>query len=311
MLIVCPNCATSYQVDPSSLRAAGRPVRCVRCKKTWFAGNPQAIAEIARSHREDLGALAAQDPAVAERPAPESTPPTAAADDFPVLDAAPPSVPVEPPSEPVVVAPPQEIVRDDRGPAPPPGPDPTPVVSMADAPPTAPEPPLIDPDVAPPPKDIESVARRTRRSARRRSAGFGRWTTAALVLIAINAGIVAWRAEIVRVLPQTASLYAAIGLPVNLRELVFSEIVTRVEQQDGVQMLLVEGIIKSNARRNVDVPRLRFAVRNVRGQEIYSWTALPAHNMLPPGDTMPFRSRLASPPPDRPGSMQACCSTRL
>jgi hypothetical protein len=63
-------------------------------------------------------------------------------------------------------------------------------------------------------------------------------------------------------------------------------------------MLLVEGIIKSTARRMSDVPRLRFAVRNARGEEIYSWTALPARTVLQPGDSMPFRTRLASPPPE-------------
>ena len=57
---------------------------------------------------------------------------------------------------------------------------------------------------------------------------------------------IAWRADIVRFLPQTASLYAAIGLPVNLRGLVFTDIVTRKETQDGVPMLVVEGVIKSN-----------------------------------------------------------------
>ena len=44
------------------------------------------------------------------------------------------------------------------------------------------------------------------------------------------------------------------------------------------------------------MPRLRFAVRNQGGQEIYSWTALPARNVLLAGETLPFRSRLASPP---------------
>ncbi len=46
------------------------------------------------------------------------------------------------------------------------------------------------------------------------------------------------------------------------------------------------------------MPRIRFSVRNAAGQEIYSWTALPARNALAAGATMPFRSRLASPPPE-------------
>ena len=56
MLIVCPNCATSYQVEPSSLGAAGRSVRCVRCRKVWFAANTEAMAAISPAPTsEDLG----------------------------------------------------------------------------------------------------------------------------------------------------------------------------------------------------------------------------------------------------------------
>jgi len=44
------------------------------------------------------------------------------------------------------------------------------------------------------------------------------------------------------------------------------------------------------------VPRLRFAARNVSGQEIYTWTMLPSRSILGPGEKLDFRSRLASPP---------------
>ena len=46
----------------------------------------------------------------------------------------------------------------------------------------------------------------------------------------------------------------------------------------------------------VDLPRIRFALRNSAGAEIYSWTAQPSQNVLEPGEALPFRSRLASPP---------------
>ena len=48
----------------------------------------------------------------------------------------------------------------------------------------------------------------------------------------------------------------------------------------------------------VEVPRLRFAIRNTSGIEIYSWTALPTRSLLSPGETVAFQSRLASPPPE-------------
>ncbi len=55
MLIVCPNCATSYRVEPSSLGAAGRSVRCVRCRTIWFAREPGALAAVTRDFRVDAG----------------------------------------------------------------------------------------------------------------------------------------------------------------------------------------------------------------------------------------------------------------
>src|SRR5712671_1478451 len=122
--------------------------------------------------------------------------------------------------------------------------------------------------------------------------------TAILALIAVDLALIGWRADMVRLLPQTASLYAAIGLPVNLRGLNFTKVTTMTEAQDGVQVLVVEGTIVNATSRMVEVPRLRFSVRNERGQEVYTWTAQPPKALLAPGEPLPFRSRLASPPRD-------------
>jgi hypothetical protein len=117
-------------------------------------------------------------------------------------------------------------------------------------------------------------------------------------LVAAHAGLVVCRTDIVRLLPQTASLYAAVGLPVNLRGLAFENLhMSRVEQE-GVGVLVVEGSIVNLTSRPVEVPRLRLAVRNEAKQEIYAWTAPPGRSILAPGDKLPFRSRLASPPTD-------------
>ena len=73
MLIVCPTCATSYDVELASLQPNGRQVRCVRCRAIWRA---------APSHADKL--LAA---AEAIGPEPQAAP----ADDFaeePALHAA-------------------------------------------------------------------------------------------------------------------------------------------------------------------------------------------------------------------------------
>ena len=75
-------------------------------------------------------------------------------------------------------------------------------------------------------EDIESFdARRQRLQARRKqSRRSSRWTALILVLVAFNVALVGARNEVVRYLPQTASLFAAIGLPVNLRNLKFENV---------------------------------------------------------------------------------------
>jgi hypothetical protein len=117
-----------------------------------------------------------------------------------------------------------------------------------------------------------------------------------LVLLAGCAAIIGWRKDIVRQAPQLASLYRLFGMPVNVRGLVFTDVKTASETHDGVPVLTVEGMIVSAVREVVEVPRLRFALRNGAGEEIFSWTAMPTQTALAPGETLPFRSRIASPP---------------
>src|SRR5262249_53571055 len=70
MLITCTSCGTSYQVAAASLGPTGRSVRCARCRQTWLAATPGALADVAEAHRADLTALA-EAPPVADSPAPE------------------------------------------------------------------------------------------------------------------------------------------------------------------------------------------------------------------------------------------------
>ena len=101
----------------------------------------------------------------------------------------------------------------------------------------------------------------------------------------------------VELAPQTASLYAAIGLPVNLHGLSFSHVASVIETDGGVPVLVVAGTIASVSPRSVKVPRLHFSIRDRSTQEVYRWTTLLAQTVLEPGKTLTFRSRLASPPP--------------
>jgi hypothetical protein len=152
--------------------------------------------------------------------------------------------------------------------------------------------------------DIESITvRRARLRAKRQHArrSLPMLQATILALVAVVAVVMIWRDSIVRVLPQTASFYSALGLNVNLRGLVFEEVKTTRETQDGVSVMLVEGTILSVARGPIDVPRLRFSVLGAKGEEIYNWTAQPGKSVLGPGERLAFRSRLAAPPAEARG----------
>jgi len=153
-----------------------------------------------------------------------------------------------------------------------------------------------------PAEDIETVAAR-RQQRHRATRPATRWPlsrlqTGILALVLVDAILIGWRRDIVRVLPQTASFYALLGMPVNLRGLVFDGVTATTEQNDGVPILVIEGNVVNAARKMAEVPRIKLIVRNAARQEIYSWTAVPSRTGLPPGEAVAFGARLASPPSD-------------
>jgi hypothetical protein len=153
----------------------------------------------------------------------------------------------------------------------------------------------------PEPEDIETYA--ARRGSERTKGWSPRWPlsrmqSVILFLVIIDSIVIGWRTDFVRAMPQTASFYGLMGLSVNLRGLEFEEVMTTTEQHEGVPILVVEGTVVNKSRRIVDVPRLKFAVRNAAREEVYSWTAVSPRAALPPGESVAFHARLASPPPD-------------
>jgi hypothetical protein len=137
-----------------------------------------------------------------------------------------------------------------------------------------------------------------RRKSSKNSPAQRKLVAALAVAGAMGFAVVGMRASLVRAVPDLAGFYAAIGMPVNLRGLEFSAIKTTHEMQDGIPVLVIEGEIMNVTRQPVEVPRLRLAVLGPESRELYSWTALLPRSVLPEGESIPFRSRLASPPAD-------------
>lgn len=269
MLIVCSNCTTAYEIDAAAL-GAGRSVRCARCRTSWFA-EAQPLAEaVAQPFPQDSGF----EPVAGQADGRDADPP----------------------------GPAEESEADSGNPADLQLSEPAVAAMAEDAPPLAPaaeEVVVIHADETEPVK-FETKAARRARVAREKSAIRAQWRPSLpaviLALAALSAGLIGWRTEVVRLAPQTATFYAAIGLPVNLRGLVFDDVKIAKETHEGVPVLVVQGNIANVANRTVDVPRLRFALRSPAGVEAYTWTALPSRPALAAKEVMPFRSQLASPP---------------
>ncbi|MGQ4275030.1 FxLYD domain-containing protein [Terrihabitans sp. B22-R8] len=128
----------------------------------------------------------------------------------------------------------------------------------------------------------------------------GRWGAAAICLMAVlvMAGTMLQRERVVAALPVSAGLFEALGLPVNLRGLALRDLKTVEMNENGTPVLIVSGTIQNVRTRPVNVPKLRFAVREASGREIYVWAEAPARDHLAPGDAQRFWARLAAPPPD-------------
>ena len=264
MQIVCPHCSTSYGIDPAKLGEAGRTVRCSRCKEVWLARAEDAVEFV---HQVAAGANQrdAEQDAAAEWEA------MAREQD----DASNGAPHVESPS----------IAGDWRGAS-----------------------------------DWQAEAGNDRRDADGEQPGRFPWldkfikpttgrlssprkapvslATACAAMGALALAIVIWRAEMVRLLPQTAAFYKLVGLDVNLRGLKFRDVKVSSEMVEGKPVLVIEGSITGESNRAVEIPRLRFSVRDAQGAEIYAWNAVLEQSVLRPGERAQFKSRLASPPPE-------------
>lgn len=268
MHIICPHCTTSYAINPGTLGSSGRTVRCSRCKETWLA-RPEDAVEMAEAMPN-----ASQSAPPAPRSAEDEWEAMAREDegqDTPVVDS--PSISTGWPAEGE-----NTLAGDD---------DWTPAArqGMDDETPTT---------------HRQRLARLLRLPSLPRipfmpSLGLPGACTAMGALIL---GLLVGRADVVRLMPQTAAFYKLVGLDVNLRGLAFKDIKVTNETVDGKPVLVIEGTIIGESRKPVELPRLRFSVRDAQGTEIYAWNAVLEQPVLNPGERAFFKSRLASPPPE-------------
>jgi predicted Zn finger-like uncharacterized protein len=260
MHIVCPHCTTSYAINPATLGAEGRTVRCSRCKEVWLARPQDAIAAVAPKPAmamAEAGQSGSDADAAAEW---EALAGQVAGQEAPVVDS------------PSIAGDWSTAADEEEG-------------------------------------DWPSLARHEAQDTgsgrqRRRPGLLGLLRpriglpTACAGLGALVLALIIWRGDVVRLLPQTASFYKMAGLEVNLRGVLFKDVKVTMETVDGKPVLVVEGVIVGESKKPVELPRLRFSVRDAQGAEIYAWNTVLDQPVLNPGERAWFKSRLASPPPE-------------
>lgn len=158
--------------------------------------------------------------------------------------------------------------------------------------------PLRPAPAAPPPKRRQPEARG--RKAPRRAGQAGRslrnLAAAAAVVVGLPS-LVLFRADVVAAAPGTASLYAAMGLPVNLVGLKLAAIRSVLVEENGTPVLEVSGDITNVGRAARAVPPLRISIEGESGAGLDAWSVRAAEGELEIGRTVPFQVRLTAPPP--------------
>jgi predicted Zn finger-like uncharacterized protein len=273
MQLVCPECSTSYRIADTAIGPAGRTVKCARCGHGW--------------HQAPDPAAAGSQPELVPEPEAEEAGPANPAEDAP-QDEAPDNSPADLP-EPQELAPATE--GDD---APAPEPQTEPLGEEADegggeeAVPVETKTDDVEPSVhqhrrpPPPPK---------------KSGRLGWAALLAIVCVLAGAGFF-FRADIVKAWPPAGKFYRSVGVGMPAIELglEISNVNYSQEQQSGKQVLLITGEISNVGIAASKIPELRVDLFDSEKRRLNHWTAPLARDMLAPGETVSFSTRMTDLP---------------
>jgi hypothetical protein len=118
------------------------------------------------------------------------------------------------------------------------------------------------------------------------------WSATGVALAATTTSAVAFREDVARVWPKTASAYAAVGLDVNIFGLEFVDL--QVEHVfDGPEpVLVVRGAVSNMGHDARPAPVLRFGLRDSHAKEIQHVMARMTSAVIPAGGASPFEIRI-------------------
>jgi hypothetical protein len=123
------------------------------------------------------------------------------------------------------------------------------------------------------------------------------WAGLIVVVLLIGASAVRYRQDIAVIWPQSAGVYSSLGLKVNASGIDFHAVNYKRETEDGQMVLSVSGTIINSGSRELPVPQMvRVTLSDAGNRELYHWTFKPNATVLQPGQSVPFTTRLSSPP---------------
>ncbi|WP_372784461.1 MJ0042-type zinc finger domain-containing protein [Phenylobacterium sp.] len=161
-------------------------------------------------------------------------------------------------------------------------------------PPAAPEPDELMIEAAEPEPVIAVFAPRPAAPEREATGRVMVWAGAAAAVVALIAGALIFRAQVVRVLPVSQAAYAGIGLPVS--SLVIEKVHAEPAFQGGRPVLAVTGQIRNLRDTAATVPSLRVSLLDRRGKPLAIKIARPLDPQAPAHAVRHFSIAIVDPP---------------
>ena len=275
VIIACPHCGTRYQVPPETLGSSGRKVACAHCGQSWMADPGSAMPVPVQDDKlfSDADERALDKGFAAEEATLRDVPAS--------VRQLIPDGEVPPPEVMRSISEIKAALESETGK--------TLSTVASDDTPSTPAQKKAQGKMAKRQRDFSRTLPAAQLSRVLRIAGIG-------ALVAVIGGGVLFRTDIVRVLPDLAGLYAAVGLKVNVIGLDFSDVTTLLSRRGDSGVMTVNATIYGVEPRRVMVPPVVVTLLGDDGMPVYAWSVAPKQADLEPGEVIGFSAELVSPP---------------
>jgi predicted Zn finger-like uncharacterized protein len=119
---------------------------------------------------------------------------------------------------------------------------------------------------------------------------------AAALVIAVVAGALVFRGQVVRLWPQSGAAYASLGLPVNAAGLVIEDVRAEPTFQGGRPALSVTGAIRNLRDTPMTTPAIRISLIGRTGKPLSAKILHPTDPKVPAGASRHFAVAIVDPP---------------